>query len=430
MQRLSQFLIGASTFFFLIGCATYKKQTDEMRSFYRSSSYDAALQSLEKSSVATSAGDRLVYLLEKAMIYDRLGQSKKARQALLEADALADKLYTVSVSNSATSYIVNDAAGNYSGEDYEKVAIHIQVALSFIGEGKLDSALVAARKINSKLNELNSGYGDSSSSYKEDALARYLAGIVYEAKDRFDSAIIDYRKALALYEADGHATFAPEGTPDGLLSALYRLYGKRNRRTDAAKLKKAYSNRPELFKDSKNSETSSELVVIHEIGQITPKKSESFFVKAGSQAVRVSFPIIPNFAARNYNATGFSLNGGPLIGADLVQDMNGIARTSLSDKRARITVKSAARLLLKGQIAEQARQQLGPLGELAANVYSLATEVADTRGWTLLPEGYAVSRQRLKPGAYQVEVKTSGRTTEVRKVTLRPNQTVILRSAS
>ena len=41
---------------------------------------------------------------------------------------------------------VNDASSEYSGEDYEKVAIHTLLVSSFLSEGKLNSAMVEELK--------------------------------------------------------------------------------------------------------------------------------------------------------------------------------------------------------------------------------------------------------------------------------------------
>src|SRR5690606_6976497 len=104
----------------------------------------------------------------------------------------ADELYTVSISRTAASFIVSESSTDYEGEDYERVAIHTQLALSFLGDKDLAAARVEARKINLKLEEINQKYDDHKNRYAEDAFARYLAGTIYEARGEIDDAIIDY----------------------------------------------------------------------------------------------------------------------------------------------------------------------------------------------------------------------------------------------
>jgi hypothetical protein len=107
--------------------------------------------------------------------------------------------------------------------------------------------------------------------------------------------------------------------------------------------------------------------------------------------------------------------------------MDKIAYETLENKRGRMIAKSMARLLVKGQINDQAKRNFGPLGGLLANVATAATETADTRSWTLLPQGLFVSRVSLVPGEYMVSVKTSGKSTPPEKITVKAGSIAILR---
>ena len=79
------------------------------------------------------------------MILDRLDEREQSRQEL-DADKLVDVLYTESISKQAASFLVNDSVTDYAGEDYEKVAIHTMLALSFIEDDDYSSARVEAKK--------------------------------------------------------------------------------------------------------------------------------------------------------------------------------------------------------------------------------------------------------------------------------------------
>jgi uncharacterized protein len=197
-------------------CASYTDDTKEMREAYSGHDYDRALEALKKSGVMERKQDRLLWRLEAATILDRKGEHDKSRALWLEADQIADELYTVSVSKTATSFVLNDAAADYEGEDYEKVAIHSMLAHQFLGAGKLDDARIEARKINNKLAEINQKYDEKErNKYGEDAHARYLSGLIYEARGEWDSAIIDYSKALELYEST-FSGYIRGPVPDGL----------------------------------------------------------------------------------------------------------------------------------------------------------------------------------------------------------------------
>ena len=156
----------------LVSCASY---TDEMkpvvRNYYQFK-YTKSLELLEDSPIREQGKNRLLYLLEKATILDRLNEYKRSRSNYIEADKLADELYTISLSAEATSFVVNDSSSEYSGEDYEKVAIHTMLASSFLSEGKLNSAIVEARKINNTLYKINSQYDEKNNRSKNKSICR------------------------------------------------------------------------------------------------------------------------------------------------------------------------------------------------------------------------------------------------------------------
>lgn len=409
-------------------CASYTEETREIRSLYRSDSYGAALEKLEASALKDEDRNRLLYRLEKAMILDRLGEADKSRRLLIEADKLADELYTVSVSRTAASFIVNEGATDYSGEDYEKVAIHTQLALSFIGQRNYESARVEAKKINNKLAEINQQYETNKNRYAEDAFARYLSGIIYETRGELDDALIDYAKALELYEGS-YAVFVQGGVPDELVKSYWRLLQRRSRSDRMAALEKGY---PKLVQQAKAEQQAvlemGEVVVVHEVGSIAVKSAEEFVVPFGRQVVRFSFPVIRS-GGRSYSGqTGFTDDKtGKYVGGSNVQDMDAIARLSLDDRRGRLIVKQGARLLAKGQLTEQAYQNFGPLGGIAANVYSAVSETADTRSWSLLPEGYYVTRAFVPVGKRTIKIHTGGRVSDIRDVLVEKGKIVILR---
>jgi hypothetical protein len=386
-------------------------------------SYSSALAKLEESSLKTSSNSKLLYLLEKAMILQRMGETAKSRALLIEADKLVDRLYTVSVTKTAASFVYNDSAQDYSGEDYEKVAIHTMLALSFLGDKDLDSARVEARKINAKLTEIVGTYDGKKGRYTEDAFALYLAGLIYEAKGEWDSAIIDYSKALDLYEGD-YKIFIRGGVPNTLVSSLYRLLIKRNRKERANALETKYPNELKALIGAKDDDLG-DVVVIHEKGHIAIKVAEETALPIGKQIVRISWPVIRRSSRAIFNDSSISVDNGPQVTAENLQDMDAVAEVGLEDRKFRMIAKNAARLLAKGQITEQAYKNFGLVGGLAANVFSAVSETADTRSWTLLPQAYNVSRVRMQPGTYTIRIKTNGRQTRIEKVEVKKGQIAI-----
>jgi hypothetical protein len=411
----------------LSACASYTEETREIRSLYKGEAYREALAKLEASEIKEEDRNRLLYRLEKAMILERLGEGEKARRLLLEADKIADQLYTTSVSRTAASLVVNDAMSDYSGEDFEKVAIHTQLALSFLAAKDLRSARVEAVKINNKLNEINQGYEDNKNKYGEDAFARYLAGMIYEAQGDVDDAVIDYGKAVALYGGD-FAEFVDGGVPDQLVRAYARLLVLEGRDDKLGPLEKSFGKQVANGRKAAQDEWG-ELAVVHATGHIATKSTEDFVIPIGKQIIRFSFPVIRRGPVGYLGTSGVMVDGGALQGSDNVVDMDAIAHSNLEDRRGRIIAKSAARLLAKGQLTEQAYKNFGVVGGLAANIFSAVSETADTRSWTLLPRAYYVTRVRLKPGKHTVKIQTDGRLGRIETVEIRRGKLEILTDA-
>jgi hypothetical protein len=409
-------------------CASYTDETKQIRSQYDNRNFQTALKTIDESVLKDQDRNRLLYLMEKAMILDRLGEREKSRKLLLEADLLSDKLMTMSISKEALTYIYNESAQDYRGEDYEKVAIHTMLALSFLQDQQLNEARIEAARINTKLAELNARYDTSKNRYSEDAFARYLSGIIYEARGEIDSAIIDYNSSLNTYE-NVYEKYFGTSAPDNLVASLYRLLVKR-RRTDRMKvLEGKYPKITASIPKNVNDKTG-ELVVVHEASIIAVKVAQEFMVPTPQGVARISFPIIYVNKGKLFGETGFQVAGPTTANVDgeLAQFMDSVAHETLDDRRARLILKTIGRLATKTALTDQAYRNFGVIGGLATNIYSAISETADTRGWTLLPSGFFVTRKRLPPGKYDLTIKTRGKINEIKSVEIQSDKVVVLRA--
>ena len=405
----------------LSSCASYTDETREMREAYSVRDYDRALKSLKTSGVMERSQDRLLWRLEAATILDRKGEAEKSRRLWFEADQIADELYTVSVSKTATSFVMNDASADYEGEDYEKVAIHSMLAHQYIGLGSLDEARIQAKKINNKLYEINQRYvASDKNKYGEDAHARYLSGLIYESKAEWDSAIIDYSKALELYEGD-FARYIRGPVPSGLIQSLYRVLNLRGRQDRVAKLSEKYKK---VILGAGRGDA--EIIVVHELGRVARKIAKEFAMSIGGQIVRFSYPYLEQQGIVNAG-TGIEIRGDKFYEAENTAYLDAIAHDTLESRRLRMTSKQMTRLLAKGQLTYQAEKNFGPLAGLAANIATAATETADTRSWTTLPQAFYISRARVASGEHEVVVKTNGRVSTIKRVNLQKGQILVLR---
>lgn len=418
-----------AAFVLLSGCASYTDTTSILRANYTLGNYEAALADIDKSGLKNSSSSKLLYHLEKSMILDRMGSLESSRKELIKADVLADKLYTTSVSKTAASFVVSEDMKDYSGEDYEKVAIQTMLALSFIASNDLPNAQVAARRINRKLAEINGTYTDEKkNAYSEDGFARYLSGLVHEARGDLDNAIVEYNNALKLYSGE-FRRFSAGQEPGGLLEAYYRLLVRRGRPDRVQLLRQsrgleiaAIERRIESQGDPAKS---GQITVLHEVGQISPKVSVSDIINTGRQVIRLSFPMI-RFEKRFFGASGIKV-GSDWTSATVASDMDAIGAQCLDDQKGRLIAKSLARGAIKSNIIEGTRQNYGDGAALLANIITAATETADTRSWSLMPGQFLVSRVWLPAGTHQITVKTAGRETPV-TIKLRPGELKLIRA--
>ncbi|MFY7927551.1 MAG: COG3014 family protein, partial [Oligoflexus sp.] len=404
---------------------SYTDETREVSLAFRSGQYQQALSRLDASGIKEQERNRLLYLLERASILDRMGQGEDSRQLLLKADRVVDQLFTTSVSKEAATYVYNESVQDYPGEDYEKVAIHTMLAHSFLEDGNLDSARVEAARINTRLAEINNFYKENKNKYKEDAYARYLAGMIFESLGEFDSAIVDYRNALRVYEGD-YSKYFETRAPSQLIEALHQLLLRRNRGDEARQLRERYETILKHKSPVQDREPKAELVVIHELGQIASKERSEFIYPIGDQVVRFSFPVIRP-RKFSFARTGVAVQDSSVEIGEMFQNLDRIAAETLEDRRLRMLAKSAARLILKGQLSQKAEKEFGPLGWLAANIYGAVTETADTRSWTLLPAAVSVTRVQLKPGEYDVTIYNNGRVSQKKSIKLKSGEMKLLR---
>jgi len=424
-----------SSFLFLTHCASYTDETQELRKDYVSSKYNASLEKLEKSPLKTSNKDRLLYNLEKSMILDRMGDRKASRESLFRADKIVDDLYTTSITKTAATFFFNDSASDYEGEDYEKVAIHTILALSFLEDNDISGARVEAKKINSKLHEITQNYDPKYLHYKEDAFARFLSGLVYESMQNWDDAIIDYRTAIGIYSTSQYSKFYEGSVPESLVTSLYGVALKRKRNDVIQELKSKFPNIVEKYDaDIRENPNGGDLIVLHAAGQVHAKEAKDFFlpipVGQYTQVMRISYPVIEkqNIDWQNTQC-GASVDSRYYSAANTA-NMNALAYQSLDDKRGRLILKNMARLIIKATAVYQAGKNFGVLGYIGANVAAAVTETADTRSWTLMPQAFYVNRIRLAPGKHSVETKTASKVTNLVSVDIPANTLKFLVSKS
>ncbi|ATH08653.1 hypothetical protein BIY24_12055 [Halobacteriovorax marinus] len=132
MVRVKKLLFYFLCITLLVSCASRgRKISRELRSMVKQGDYANALKSLEASEFfKKNPESKLLYLMEKGLIYHGLGRYAKSIEVFEEAKTLARKQYTVRVSKKLKTYIANESSDIYYGEKYELSTLFYYQALN------------------------------------------------------------------------------------------------------------------------------------------------------------------------------------------------------------------------------------------------------------------------------------------------------------
>jgi hypothetical protein len=446
--RLSVWLAALACVSALNGCATYSSSFATIEQQLAGQRYDDALNSIEEKS--KNNNERVLYLLNKGMVQRMKRDFAASNQSLEAAKQEMERLYAASVSENALSFVVNDTTVSYAGEDYEQVLVHLFMALNYLELGQRDEARVEALQVDIKLREI--GEKIPASKFTEDALSRYLAGMIYEELGEWSDAMIAYRKAYEAYKK--YRDNFSVAMPAMLKLDLMRLAQRQGLADELAQYQKEFGVTPAKIKTAAM-EPEGELVFILNNGLAPIKREEviatwapppSVAVDASRQprrAMRATAasptpPVLVNIALPYYESRPNRVSSarisvpGKQADTQMMEDIDAIARASLSARMPAITARAVARAISKGVMQESvdsAGQRnddaaIALLGSLLIRVAALATERADTRSWLTLPANVQLARLSLPPGSYDVTVELLGKNEQVIETRVFPQVTI------
>jgi hypothetical protein len=407
--------------------------------------------------------------MDRGMTLHLAGRYEASNQILEQAEDEVDELYTSRLRSEAKAFLLNDAQLPYEGEPFEHVMINVMKLLNYARLGEWGEAAVEARRIDHRLNVLADRVtGDEV--YREDAWARYLSGIVYEATGDLNDAFVAYRKAYEEYRR-GHPW--ARIVPSSLATDLLRVTAALHLGTEHDEYQQAFPE--QSWKPVEELQRLAQVVVISYNGRVARKEDqfldlpisldalrlvlltkglagpstqdsrpvESVLYGLNGHIVRVALPRL--VAQKTHVAYGeVSLIGeGGSFGArtQMVEDLSALAKKQLADRFSQLAVKAVARAAVKYAVAEgitrSARAAVGSdygalVGILVGGVtrgLAIASEESDTRTWQTLPDEIQIARLWVPPGTYELRLhsiaKDGGRigADSVRMISLRAGET-------
>lgn len=414
-------LVPLSLALFLSACASginYKTLETHMTE----NNCQGALDYLKGEKGAYGKNMRLNYLLDMGMVNLQCKNYDKSNSYFHQAEDLSDQLWTKSISSEAASFITNDYALPYAGEDFERAGINLFSAMNYAVQGDLEEALVECRRLDSQLNLYNDKY-ESKNVYKEDAFARYLSGMIYEAEGELDDAYIDYYKAYKVYQ-DYEKNYGTS-IPSALVDDLLRLAAATGRNDDIASQFSDLGDKP--FLDHKKAKNLAKVVLIHLNGKSPVKQSNTIAVPSSQGPLSIAFPSykVNRPACSSSQLIVKSPSRMETFDTELVQDINEIALKNLDDRKVRVIAKTIARAAVKQAAADNLLQN--DQAKALFNVFNtLVLEKADIRTWRTLPGEIYVTIHFLEAGDYSLSASNCGNGRPLEEVSLKSGETKFL----
>jgi hypothetical protein len=384
-----------------------------------------ALSLLEKARLEFLANNHTQSQQDFALVYQQIQQAEQAAKIQLSRGI-----------ENIQAVISNDNATRYDIPYYEQSMLHCYQALNYLNQNDLSGALVEIRRANlvqkkalqankkslydSQKEMKNKGISSESLTSKypsmdtaigkvkngfQNAYTFYLSGVLYEAAGQANDAYIDYKKALEIYP---HNVTVQQD--------VWRLANKLGMSNDIQLFNKRFARNitqaiSQNKSDQQNLAPSGQLVVLVEQGIIPSKQEISIHLPifTSHNDMRFYSLALPSYQNRLRQYSGLSLNyqGNTYQSQEIVR-LQSLSAKQLQDEMPAIVTRQVVRLVAKEELRQQMSRKGGDVGNILASLYNIASEKADTRSWSTLPDSIHILRLDLAPGQQEVELNING----------------------
>lgn len=367
--------------------------------------------------------DRVLLYLDKGIIFHYQGEYEKSNEEFDKAEWAMEELFTKSISKGAASLLLNDNALDYSGEVYEDLYINVFKSLNYIHLNNFDAAYVEIKKVNDKLNLLDTKYEKYVSSLEKSESKK--AEIKVEDLEYYNNVLANYLSALI---------FRTEGEYDNRRISLDKLYQAWNTYKDVYNYKK-----PGFLRDSSTAPPATILNIIAFTGQAPFKKAVGARITTFDDFVTVSDPTNYRVNAIPFPGIKYGWNfkfefpelveeGTEVYDIEvyidstyygrleLLENMANVARKTFETQKSITFFKTITRAVLKGIGASSlGREITNNKDDLLSNIIVAltnaavdATENADLRSWRTMPSYCFATQIPLEKGSYRIELRFIG----------------------
>lgn len=216
MKVVTRISCGLLFLLILKSCASYQldnAQYELRNSFAYNTPEETTklLDKFERKEIYTKK-DAVLKYLERGTILHFSGDFKASFDALDKAEYRIEANYSKSIARGVSSMLLNDNSLAYAGEDYEDIYLNAFKTMNFIHLQDLEGALVEARRMSFKLDNMYDKYKGiakslSKSEHSENvdltlnqadiqnsAFSNYLSTVLFTKTHKIDDARISYTK--------------------------------------------------------------------------------------------------------------------------------------------------------------------------------------------------------------------------------------------
>lgn len=436
-------------FLFLGSCASYNTKSQKFQRALQQGNIEQALHDIDGNSFLKKNRNSLLYYLEKGKIAYLNNNYELSNSFLNKADLFIEENKSA-LGGKVLGVLLNPEKETYTGEDFEKIAIHYYKALNYIFLNKPDDALVEAKRINLQLQQINDKYPEGKKNrYTSDAFALNLQGFLYEASGDINNAFISYRNAIDLYLTNKD-TFFGTPLPEQLKKDVLRTATFLGFTNELHRYEKLLNTTYIADQETKNGE----VILFWENG-LVPFKEQTFYtfsVLPGNttgvasiynKELDLNLPIpigtsngnrgrfsdinifnvaFPKYVERKpyYTSATILKDAVKIANFQLGQNYQNIAFKTLKDRTLREIGKTAIRLGTKKITESLVRDKNEDLGAVLG-LFNALSEHADTRNWQSLPNTIYYARIPLNKGenTISIHLKTENGTSKTQQITIK-----------
>lgn len=415
----------------LASCRTYYDKVLTYHNDLNAGNYKAAEKDLLNTRFLKFKRNEILRCLELGKVFHLQHLYDSSNVYLNKADLLMeDKTVVADVS---TTVLVNAAITRYHGEDFERVLVNYYKALNYLYLNLNDDALVEAKRINIRLNELADKQLMAGKKYRADAFAHTLQGFVYERMNDYNNAFISYRNAYELYIKNNGTQYLGSELPQQLKIDLINAANKSGFYAERDEYCKTFSMPFNTVKDT----SKYQMLFIWENGLAPVKQQQDimlFLVKgvAGdlvfsdkSGTINIPFPLpekknndpasfgdlnvirvaFPTYVDIPLFYTGIDVQvDGKDFSPEMAENVTYIARETLKERFLKELTLTVSRIALKKLAEYELKKENEAAGALLGLAGALA-EKADTRNWQSLPSFISYTRIPLHKGENTLNLK-------------------------